>query len=83
MFWSYFFLLLSSFFFLSFPRLISAVADSMSTILAHISANLECRSEMYRTQKIAKNRHLGIIAQLCRTVSLQLRHVSTIGKKLD
>ena len=30
----------------------------------------------------AKNRHLGTIAQLCRTISLQLRHVSTIGKKL-
>jgi len=29
-----------------------------------------------------KNRHLDIIAQLCRTISLQLRHVSTIGKKL-
>jgi len=32
-----------------------------------------------RTQKI---RHLGTIAQLCRAISLQLRHVSTIGKKL-
>jgi len=29
-----------------------------------------------------KNRHFGTIAQLCRTVSSQLRHVSTIGKKL-
>jgi len=29
-----------------------------------------------------KNRHLGTIAQLCRTMSSQLRHVSTIGKKL-
>ena len=29
-----------------------------------------------------KNRHLGTIAQLCRAISLQLRHVSTIGKKL-
>jgi len=28
----------------------------------------------------AKNRHLSTIAQLCRAVSLQLRHVSTIGK---
>jgi len=32
-----------------------------------------------RTQKI---RHLGTIAQLCQAVSSQLRHVSTIGKKL-
>ena len=33
-------------------------------------------------KKVAKNRHLGTIAQLCRAISLQLRHVSTIGKKL-
>jgi len=30
----------------------------------------------------AKNRHLDTIAQLCRVISSQLRHVSTIGKKL-
>jgi len=30
----------------------------------------------------AKNCHLGTIAQLCRAISSQLRHVSTIGKKL-
>jgi len=34
------------------------------------------------TQKIAKNRHLGTIAQFCRAVSSQLRHVLTIGKKI-
>jgi len=28
-----------------------------------------------------KNRHLGTIAEVCRAISLQLRHVSTIGKK--
>ena len=28
-----------------------------------------------------KSRHLGTIAQLCRAISSQLRHVSTIGKK--
>jgi len=33
-------------------------------------------------QKITKTCHLGTIAQLCRAESLQLRHVSTIGKKL-
>jgi len=32
-------------------------------------------------KKVAKNRHLGTIAQLCRAISSQLRHVSTIGKK--
>jgi len=35
----------------------------------------------YRTQKVTKNRHLGTIAH-CRAISSQLRHVSTIGKKL-
>ena len=29
-----------------------------------------------------KNRHFGTIAQLCRAISSQIRHVSTIGKKL-
>jgi len=33
-------------------------------------------------KKLAKNRHLGTIARLCRVISSQLRHVSTIGKKL-
>ena len=33
-------------------------------------------------KKVAKNRHLGTIPQLCRAISSQLRHVSTIGKKL-
>jgi len=29
-----------------------------------------------------KNRHLGTIAQICRAISSQLRHTSTIGKKV-
>jgi len=33
-------------------------------------------------KKLPKSRHLGIIAQLCRDISLQLRHVSTIEKNL-
>ena len=36
----------------------------------------------YRTQKSSKNRHLRTIAQLCRAISSQLRHVSTTGKNL-
>ena len=36
----------------------------------------------YSSQKLAKNRHLGAIAQICRAISSQLRHVLTIGKKL-
>jgi len=35
----------------------------------------------YRTKNDAKNRHLSIIAQLRRAIYLQLRHISTIGKK--
>ena len=77
-----------------FPRLISAVADWMSAILAHVvshwcglSANLRCRSEtcslnIQDAKKSPKIRRLGTIAQLCRDISSQLRHVSTIGKKL-
>jgi len=74
-----FVLLLSSFF---FPRLISAVADWMSAILPHmvgLSANLVYRSETYCTRlaentgrkKVAKNRHLGTIAQFCRAIYLR------------
>jgi len=76
-----FFLLLS--FFYSSPNL-------SGHRLCGPSANLECRSEMCCTwlagnagpQKSPKIRHLGTIAQLYRAISLQLRHVSTIGKKL-
>ena len=50
-----------------------------------LCANLECRSEMCCTRLAGnagrKNRHLHTIAQLCRAVSSQIRHVSTIGKK--
>ena len=37
----------------------------------------------YRTQKGRQNRHLGTIPQLCRAISSQLRHISTIGKMLS
>jgi len=87
---SFFFL---SFFLSFFPRLISAAADWMSTILhtwCGLSVNLECRSETCCARLAAntgrknrqKSRHLGTIPQLCRTISSLLRHVSTIGKKL-
>jgi len=45
------------FFFLFFPRLISAVADWISTIFPHLvclSANLECRPQMHCT-RLAEN----------------------------
>jgi len=79
------------FFFLLFlPRLISAVADWMSAIIPHmVWPKCEFRMQVwnvlhaarwkYRTQK---NRHLGTIAQLCPAISSQLRHISTIAKKL-
>ena len=55
-----------------------------------LSANLRRRSETCWTRlaentgrkKVAKNRHLGTFAPLCRAISSQLKHVSTIGKKL-
>jgi len=33
-------------------------------------------------KKVAKNRHLRTIPQLCRAISSQLRHISTIGKNV-
>ena len=78
-----------SFFF--FPRLFSAVGDWM---LPHfhtwcgLSANLECMSEiccMWLAENTwhknyAKKCHLCTIAQVCRAMSLQRRHLSTVGK---
>ena len=37
---------------------------------------------MHDPKKVAKNRHLGTIPQLCQAISSQLRHASTIRKKL-
>ena len=37
--------------------------------------------QMQNLKKSPKIRHLGTITQLCWAISLQLRHVSTIGKK--
>jgi len=53
-------------------------------------ANLECRSEsaargslkMQKPKKSPKSRHLGTIAQICRAISSQLRHISTTGKNM-
>jgi len=78
-----------------FPRLISAAAcrlDVCHTSTHGVaSANLRRRSEtccmrlaentVGLRKKVAKNRHLGTIEQLCRDISSQLRYVSTIGKK--
>ena len=84
--------MVSSFFFF-FSRLISAVADWMSVILARM-VRPWCEFKMqvwnvlhearwkYRTQKVAKNRHLGTIAQICWAIPSQLRHIPTIGKSV-
>ena len=48
--------------------------------------HLLCCTRLVKIQdakNYAKNRHLRTIAQLCRAISSQLRHVSTIGKKLE
>jgi len=84
--------LLSSSCFLSSPNLSGRRLDVCPYFYTWCgpSANLECSSEMCCTRLAgntgrkndAKNRHLGTIAQLCRPKSSQLRHVSTIGKKL-
>ena len=76
-----------------FSHPFSAVGNWMSTILSHdvalvqiYNAGLKCAAcgwLKHRTQKIAKNRHLRTITQICRAVSSQLRHISTIGKKLN
>jgi len=55
-----------------------------------LSVNLECRSETCcarlaentARKKWRKSRHLGTIAQHCRAISSQRRHISTIGKKV-
>ena len=72
-------------FYLSFfiPCLMSAVAYWMSTILRHMmNACLRCAARGLLEIQDAKNRHLCTIAQLCRAISSQLRHVSTITKNL-
>jgi len=83
------FLLSSSAFFFSSPNFSRRRLDVYHTCCG-LSANLRCRSETCCTRlagnrgrkKVAKNRLLGTIAQLCRAISSQLRYVSTIGKKL-
>jgi len=80
---------LLSIFFLSSPNLSGCTLDVYHTSTHGVAFNLECRSEMCCTQlaentgrkKVAKNRHLGTIAQLCWAISSKLRHILTIGKK--
>jgi len=70
----------------SSPNLSGRKLDVYHTSTRSLSANLECMSQMCCTRLAEntgrKNRHFGTIARLCRAISLQLRHVSTIGKNL-
>jgi len=81
----------SSFFFFSSPNLSGRRLDlPYFHTWCGLSAHLRYRSETCCTRlagnagrkKVAKNRHLGTIVQLYRAISSQLRHISTIGKKL-
>jgi len=86
--------LLFSFFLLSFFLAYSQPSQIGCLPYFHtwcgLSANLGCKSEMcYKRlaenterKKSLKSRHLRTIAQFCWAVSSQLRHVSTIGKKM-
>ena len=87
----FFVLLLSSFFFsspnLSRRRLDVYHTSTHGVALVRISnAGLKCAArgslEMQDAKMTQKNRHLRTIAQLCWAISSQLRHTSTIRKKL-
>jgi len=91
-FFALWFLLLSIFYLSFFPRLILAVADWMSAILPHmVWPQCEFRMQVwnvlhaarwkYRMQKVAKNCHLGTIAQLCLAISSQLSMYRQSEKK--
>ena len=83
----FFFFLLLAFFFSS-PILSRRRLDVCHT--SSLTAYLRRRSETCCTRlagnagrkKVAKNRHLCTIAQLCRAISSQLRRVSTTGKNV-
>jgi len=79
-----FFLLLS---FFSSPNLSGCRLDVYHTSAHGVAlvriqnAGLKCASCGSLEIQDAKNRNFGTIAQLCRAISSELRHVSTIGKK--
>ena len=84
---SSFFLLLFSSPNLSGRRLDVYYTSAHGVALVRIqNAGLKCsaRGSLVNAEpkKSPKIRHIGTIAQLCRAISSQLRHVSTVGKKL-
>jgi len=88
--WFLLFFLSSIFFFLAYSQPSHIGCLPYFHTRCGLSANLGCRSdtccmrlaENRGRKKLPKVRHLGTIAQLCRAISLQLRHISTIGKNL-
>jgi len=85
--------LLSSFFLFSSPNLSGRRLDVCMPYFptwCGLSAKLGCRSETCCTRlagnaerkKSPKSHHMRTIVHLSRAVSSQLRHVSTIGKKI-
>ena len=80
------FYLLSSFF--SSPNLSGCRLDVYHTSTHGVAlvriqnAGLKCAARGSLEIQDTKNRHFGTIAQLCRAISLELKHVSSIGKKL-
>ena len=86
------FLLLSFFFFISSPNLSRHRLDVYHTsthgvaLVRILAAGLKHAAcgllKIQNAKKVAKNRRLGTIAQFCRAISSQLRHISTIGKKI-
>ena len=76
------------FFFFSSPKLSSRRLDIYHTSTHGVAlvriqnAGLKCAARGSLEIHDIKNRHFGTIAQLlCRAISSELRHVSTIGKK--
>ena len=74
----------------SWPNLSGRRVDVYHTSTQIVALpNLGCRSETCSTQlsgntgykKSPKSRHMRTVSQICRAISSQVRHVSTIGKK--
>jgi len=80
------FFFLSSFFsspILSSHRLVVYHTSTHDVVLVRIyNAGLKSAAPSWLKIQDTQKLHLGTIAQLCRAISSQLRHVSTIGKNL-
>jgi len=83
--------LLYSIFFISLPNLSRRRLDVYHTsthgvaLVRILDAGLKRARASLKVQdakKSPKIRHLGTVEQICRAISSQLRHVSTIGKRL-